>query len=154
MEPLRTYEIPLLHPLVVHFPIAMVFAGTVAVLIWISKPSAFWYRCATLAYLAGALAAVSAYFTGEAAKEAAQDVPIVDEIVDLHEQMAIFTLAVTLVTLLALVLTRPKLLSGATDEPPPARGVRIAIGVLAIAAAILVAWTSHLGGLMVWGVPR
>lgn len=154
MEPLRTYEIPILHPLVVHFPIALVLAGTAAVLIWMSKPTPFWYRCATLAYLAGALAATAAYFTGEAAEEAAQDVPIVDEIVGLHETMAIFTLAATLVTLLALVLTRPKLLSGVADEPPPVRGVRIAIGALAVAAAVLVSLTSHLGGLMVWGVPR
>lgn len=154
MEPLRTYEIPLLHPLVVHFPIAMVLVGTVAVLIWASKPSAFWYRCATLAFLVGALAATTAYFTGEAAEEAAEDVPIVDQIVGLHERMAIFTLAATLITLLALVLTQPRLLSGSTDEPPPAKAVRFAIGALAVTAAILVSLTSHLGGLMVWGVPR
>ena len=154
MEPLKTYEIPILHPLIVHFPIAFLLAGTVAVLFWVANPSAFWYRCATLAYLIGCLAATAAYFTGEAAEDAAKDVPIVDEIVHIHETMAIFTLAAAVITLLTLVLVRPRLLSGKTDEPPPGTAVRVVVACLAVAAAILVSLTSHLGGLMVWGVPR
>lgn len=155
MEPLQSYEIPLLHPIAVHFPIALLFAGTVAVLLWAARPSAFWYRCAALTFMVGSLATIAAYFTGEAAEDAAKDVPIVDEIVDLHEDMAIYTMAAALITLLALVLIRPRLLSGAVDDqPPPVLPVRVAVSVLAVTAAILVAWTSHLGGLMVWGVPR
>lgn len=154
MEPLQTYEIPLLHPLAVHFPIALLVVGTVAVLLWVGKPTAFWYRCATLVYLAGSLGTIAAYFTGEAAEDYGEDVPIVEEIVELHEQMAIWTLAATLITLLTLVLLRPQLLSGTKDQTPPAFPIRVAVGVLAVVATILVAWTSHLGGLMVWGVPR
>ena len=154
MEPLQSYEIPILHPIAVHFPIALLLAGTAAVLLWAARPSAFWYRCAALGYLTGSLATIAAYFTGEAAEDAAEDVPIVEEIVDLHEEMAIWTLAAALVTLLAIVLVRPRLLSGSNDLPPPTLPARVAVSVLAVTSAVLVAWTSHLGGLMVWGVPR
>jgi uncharacterized membrane protein len=154
MEPLQTYEIPLLHPIAVHFPIVLLTIGTVAVLFWAARPSAFWYRCAALAYLAGSLGTIAAYFTGEAAEDAAEDVPIVEEIVDLHEEMAIWTLAAALVTLLAIVLANPRMLSGSDEQTHPKLPVRAAISLLAIISAVLVAWTSHLGGLMVWGVPR
>lgn len=154
MEPLQSYEIPLLHPIAVHFPIALLFAGTVAILLWAAKPSPFWYRCAALAFFTGSIATIVAYFTGEAAETAAQDVPIVEEIVGVHEDMAIWTMAASLVTLLAIVLLRPRLLSGHDDTPPPGTPARVAVSVLAVVTAILIAWTSHLGGLMVWGVPR
>jgi uncharacterized membrane protein len=154
MEPIQTYEIPILHPLVVHFPIALTLLGTVAVLFWVARPTDFWYRCAVLIYLSGAVATILAYFTGEDAEHYAEDVPIVEEIVEFHEEMAIWTLAATLITLLTLVLIQPRALSGSVDERSPAIQIRIAVAVIAVAAAILVSWTSHLGGLMVWGVPR
>lgn len=154
MEPIQTYEIPILHPLVVHFPIALLMVGTAAVLFWAARPTTFWYRCAALAYLVGSLATVAAYFTGEDAEHFGEGVPIVEEVVHTHETFAIVTLAVAFVTLLALVLVNPKALSGDTSSAHPGPPVRYAIAVLAVATAVLIAWTSHLGGIMVWGVPR
>lgn len=148
------YEIPILHPIAVHFPIALILLGTAAVVAWALTPRIFWYRVGVLSFLTGAIAALVAYLTGEAAEEAAEDVPIVDEFVDLHEDLAIYTLATTVLTLVALVVAQPGSLAGETlcssDTPTP---LRWAIGALALAAALLVVWTSHVGGIMVWGVP-
>jgi len=155
MDPLLEYEIPILHPLLVHFPITLILVGAAAVIAWAVVPRPFWYRIGLLAFAGGAATSVAAYLTGEAAEEAAEDVPIVDELVHLHEDLAIYTLAATVLTLVALVVSQPRLLSGnAEDGQIPAVGVRWAVAAVAIAAAILIAWTSHLGGIMVWGVVR
>jgi uncharacterized membrane protein len=155
MTPLFEYEIPILHPLLVHFPIALIIVGAVAVVAWALNPRAFWYRVGTLAFAVGAASALAAYLTGEAAADAAEDVPIVDELVHLHEDLAIYTLAATVITLVALVVTQSHLLSGDAEEgEPPRPAVRWIVACVAILAALLVAWTSHLGGIMVWGVPR
>lgn len=155
MSPLIEYQIPILHPLLVHFPIALILVGAAAVVAWALIPVTFWYRVSVLAFAAGAATSVAAYLTGEAAEDAAEDVPIVEELVHLHEDLAIYTLAATILTLVSLVVAHPSLLSGdtGTEKVPPA-GVRWAVAAIAIAAAVLVAWTSHLGGIMVWGVVR
>ena len=47
--------------------------------------------------------------------------------------------------------------STAPKQPPSKREPlwgRLLVMFPAVVAAILVAWTAHLGGLMVWGVPR
>jgi uncharacterized membrane protein len=148
------YEIPLLHPLVVHFPIALILAGTAAVVAWAVTPKAFWYRVGALALAAGAVASLAAYLTGEAAEDAAEDVPIVDEFVHLHEDLGLYTLGVNVIALVALVLVQPGALFGGEEiARAPSALIRWAVGVLALASAVLVALTSHIGGIMVWGVP-
>lgn len=155
MRPLLEYEIPVLHPLLVHFPIALIVVGAAAVVAWAIIPNTFWYRVGVLAFVGGAASSIAAYLTGEAAEEAAEGVPIVEEIVHLHEDMAIYTLAATILTLVALIVSQPTLLSGpGSDDRVPAVGVRWAVAAVALLAAVLVAWTSHLGGIMVWGVVR
>jgi uncharacterized membrane protein len=148
------YEIPLLHPLVVHFPIAMILVGAAAVVVWAVIPQVFWYRVGALALAGGAVSSLAAYLTGEAAEDAAQDVPIVDEFVHLHEDLGLYTLAMTVVALVVLVLAHPSALFGGEENTrSPSTLIRWGVGVLALAAAFLVALTSHVGGIMVWGVP-
>ncbi len=155
MSPLIEYEIPILHPLLVHFPIALILLGSAAVVAWAAIPRPFWYRVSVLAFTGGAISALAAYLTGEAAEAAAKDVPIVDEIVHLHEDLAIYTLGATIITLVALVVTQPRLLSGRDNGGEvPAAAIRWIVAAVALTAAVLVAWTSHLGGIMVWGVAR
>jgi uncharacterized membrane protein len=150
------YEIPILHPLMVHFPIAFILAGTAALLGWAISRNPFWYRVGALAYLAGLLAAFAAYLTGEAAEDAAEDVPIVEELVHLHEDLALYTLGAAVVILVALAAANPGLIW--PQQTTPTRSdkplVRWGLVVLGLVAAALVAWTSHIGGLMVWGVPK
>ena len=154
MGGLFDYEIPILHPLVVHFPIALIFAGAAAVVGWAVVPRPFWYRVGALGLSAGAVASLIAYVTGEAAEDAAEDVPIVDRYVDLHEDLGLYTLAVSVAATIGLVLVQPAILFGEDHAgKTPAPVLRWAVAVLALAAAVLVAWTSHIGGIMVWGVP-
>jgi len=156
MGPIVEYEIPILHPILVHFPIVLILLGAAAVVTWAVVPKPFWYRVSVLAFALGAASALAAYLTGEDAEHAAEDVPIVEEIVHLHEDLAIYTLAATVVTLVALVVTQPHLLSKRehAHRPPAPTAIRWTVAALALAAAVLVAWTSHLGGIMVWGVAR
>lgn len=156
MGPILEYEIPFLHPLLVHFPIALILFGAVTVVTWAVVARPFWYRVSVLAFAAGAASALAAYLTGEDAEHAAEDVPIVEEIVHLHEDLAIYTLAATVITLIALIVAQPHLLAMRDHghRPPAAATIRWAVAALALAAGVLVAWTGHLGGIMVWGVAR
>ena len=94
--------------------------------------------------------------TGEDADDFAEGTPIVDELVHLHEDMGIYTLAAAVTTLVSLIVVQPKALFGGGSElnKVPVSAVRWGVAALALTAAVLVAWTAHLGGIMVWGVPR
>ena len=156
MQPIFDYEIPLSHPLVVHFPITLILVGTAAVALWAARGGVFWYRVSALAFAGGALSSIAAFLTGEDAEDAAEDVPIVDEIVHLHEDFAIYAMVSAIATLMMLVLISPQTLFGSEAEQTrqPAGWVRWGIAAVAVVSAVLIAWTSHLGGIMVWGVAR
>jgi hypothetical protein len=92
---------------------------------------------------------------GDAAEDAGEDVPIVDEIVHLHEDLAIYAMAGAIITLLMLVVVSPQTLFGSEDESAEAASwIRWGIAAVALVSTVLIAWTSHLGGIMVWGVAR
>lgn len=152
MLPIETYEIPLLHPLVVHFPIVLILVGAVAVVTWAVRDSVFWHHVATLAFGVGAASAFLAYLTGEDARHASEDVPIVEDVVELHEDLAIITLFAAAITLVALLIAN--LWRHESPDRSHVAAVRWTIAALAVTAGVLVAWTAHLGGIMVWGVPR
>lgn len=155
MESVLQYKIPVLHPLAVHFPIALLLVGAAAALLWMIWGHTFWQRMALMLHALGFAGSLFAYFTGEAMEEQAEGVPMVDELVGLHEQMALYTVIMAGVTTLAFIGTvlytlwrRP-----ATDRTPEPFWIRLALALLAIGTTLLVAWTSHIGSTMVWGVP-
>jgi uncharacterized membrane protein len=154
-QAISSYEIPLWHPMLVHFPIGVLAAGSLAVGIWLFVGSSFWRNCAAFLYGLGAVAAAAAYWTGEEAYEQSKDVPIVDELAHLHADYATYTLVLSVVTagaLLAAIVwndTR-RLRIGARGRDPV--WLRLVIGLLAVLTAGSTAYTAHLGGLMVWGV--
>ncbi|QXD15223.1 hypothetical protein GQ464_017765 [Rhodocaloribacter litoris] len=155
MDVVFQYEIPYLHPLVVHFPLALILVGALTVFLWLIRGTVFWQRCALFLYSLGMAGALLAYFTGEAMEEAVEGAAIVEELVELHEQMALYTLLFTGLTLAGLVgmavwahyrpIARPQ------GDPIL---LRVLLGLLALLSAVLVAWTAHIGGTMVWGVAR
>ncbi len=154
METLFQYEIPVWHPLVVHFPIALILVAALATVVWSVRGTSFWRRCALLLFTLGMGGAVFAYKTGEAMEEQSEGSPIVEELVGLHEDLALYTLVVTGVTLAALAGLSLWLERRTTLEPAPQDplAARLALALAALAAAVLVAWTAHVGGTMVWGV--
>ncbi len=152
METLFQYEIPVWHPLVVHFPIALILVAALATVVWSVRGTSFWRRCALLLFTLGMGGAVFAYKTGEAMEEQSEGSPIVEELVGWHEDLALYTLVVTGVTLAALAGLSWWLERRTTPAPQDPLAARLALALAALAAAVLVAWTAHIGGTMVWGV--
>lgn len=165
MDLLQQYEIPFLHPLVVHFPLVLLLLGAGTAMLYAVLGRGVWRRASLALLVLGTAGAWAAEQTGHTLYEAVEGEPIVEEVVGRHEASAEWTVLVsafgafvfTGLSLLA-VLRRPKPAEG--EESPPPRPPREPIwgrllGLLpALAAAALVAWTAHLGGIMVWGIPR
>jgi len=150
------YQIPILHPVLVHFPIAFILLAAVTSLAWLAWGNRFWRNATLLLLLAGFLGGLGAYFTGEAAEKFGEGNPRVEQFEEQHESSALLTLVATGLSLFVLAAymgaTRrllPTAASGDGDLPV----VRVVVAVLTVASAVLVARTGHLGGLMVWGQP-
>ena len=156
MDLLAQYEIPYLHPLAVHFPLVLLLLAGAVGLAYAIRGTALWRR-ALLVFLA--LGAATAYWAGETGETLEDDVrgePMVEAIVDTHEQGAEWTLWAALgalavaVGVTVWVRRLPAPTEVAQQEP---LALRLVLLVVALVPAGLVAWTAHLGGLMVWGVP-
>ncbi len=154
METVFQYEIPVLHPLAVHFPIALILVAALATVVWVFRGTAFWRRCALLLFSLGLAGGIFAYKTGEAIEEHTEGTPIVEELVDMHEDTAFYALLVTgavLAALAGLSFWRERRIT-LERKPNDPLAARILLALAALAAALLIAWTAHIGGTMVWGV--
>lgn len=150
MDAVFDYRIPVLHPLAVHFPLTLLLAAAIAALVWMFRGTPFWRHCTAFLLVLNVPAALFAYFTGEAMEERSEGVPIVDELVDLHEDMALYTLIASGLALAALTVVWIYSARKGTSNLDPIGG-RVAVGLLILAAAALVAWTAHIGATMTWG---
>lgn len=151
MDVIFDYRIPVLHPLAVHLPVTLLLVAALAALIWMFRGTAFWRRCLLFLMLLSAPAALLAYLTGDTMKARSEGVPIIEDLVDLHERMALFTLIAT--TIVAITLGgyafRVERLDGIRVDPIQ---VRVGVSLMIFLAAALVAWTAHIGAAMTWGV--
>lgn len=152
------YDIPTWHPIVVHFPIALlIFGGGLAVL-YAATGRDPWRTVTGLAVGLGTLGALVANRTGEALYEQVEGTPIVEELVGRHETFGEWALWLGIAATLAwggAMLWRRRAALGTEARDPEARdplGVRLLVAALALAAAVLVALAGHLGGTMVWGI--
>ena len=158
MDAVFRYHIPELHPLAVHFPIALLAAAALAAIVWMGWGAPFWRRAACLLSMLGMAGALFAWFTGDSMEEQAEGAPIVDELVDLHEQMALYALIAAILSFVALGLLTWLGVAGQSKGSrfagmnPDRLAYRLGAGFLVLAAAALVAWASHIGATMVWGV--
>lgn len=127
-----------LHPAVVHYPIAL---GVVGSLVFIAYAilRRDWIRWFGPILLTIALAgAGAAYFSGESAHDRAEDAGVPHKEIARHESASIWAIGVlALATLLAWATVSGR------------RGEWIA-APLAVAAAGMLLWTSHLGGRLVF----
>jgi uncharacterized membrane protein len=162
LDLLSQYEIPYLHPLAVHFPLVLLLLGAAAAAFYLLLGTPTWRVAALILVALGTATAWWASETGEDLEHAMEGEPIVEQIVHTHEDAAEWTLwaggLATVVLGLATGWVRLRRPRGAEGEPAPAPTreplwLRLLVVIPAAAAAILVAWTAHLGGLMVWGVP-
>ncbi len=167
MEPIAQYEIPFLHPLMVHFPLVLLLLGAGAAAFYLVLGRPVWRQAGLVLFALGALSAWAAGETGQDLYNAVEGDPMVEDVIQLHQYGADWTLWMSLVATLgfgiasvARLRPRKKPVEDEDAPPPPASRTReplwgrLLAFVPATVAAALVAWTAHLGGIMVWGVPR
>jgi len=141
--------IPYWHPLTVHFPIALLLVGGAGALVWGLTGRTFARRFALVLLALGTAGAFVARQTGEALEEAVEGDPAAERFLETHETLATYTLAVAALAFGAAMSAEVFVRRRGRREPLALRLLGAGLGV---AAAILVARTAHLGGLMVWGV--
>ncbi|WP_412062579.1 DUF2231 domain-containing protein [Rubrivirga sp. IMCC45206] len=167
MDLIAQYEIPFLHPLLVHFPLVLILLGAGAATLYLVFGRGVWRQAALLFFVFGAAGSWAAAETGHDLRQAVEGDPIVEEVVGRHEQGAEWTVWLSVASALAFGLASvarirrtPTPTEGDDEAPPTPRSRREALWgrvlgfVLAAAAAGAVAWTAHLGGIMVWGIAR
>ncbi|MCH8030961.1 MAG: hypothetical protein IIB09_03975, partial [Bacteroidetes bacterium] len=76
------YDIPYLHPLVVHFPLVLLLLAGGAAVAYAIRGTAVWRRALLILLALGALAAFAAEQTGKALEESMEGMPILDELVE------------------------------------------------------------------------
>lgn len=152
MDQVLQYEIPVLHPIAVHFPIALLVGAAIVAAVWLVRGTGFWRNALAVVSVMGAAGTAFAYFTGEAMEEAAEGNPIVEEIGEFHETLGLVTLIAAIVATVAVgIVVWMGKTRGVSADPMV---VRLIVFALVAAAAVLVLITGHAGGVMVWGVAR
>ncbi|WP_412068155.1 DUF2231 domain-containing protein [Rubrivirga sp. IMCC43871] len=167
MDLIAQYEIPFLHPLLVHFPLVLILLGAGAATMYLVFGRGVWRQAALVFFVFGAAGAWAAAETGHDLEQAVEGDPIVEQVVERHEQGADWTIWLSVAAALAFGVAsvarirRPQKPEEEGEETPvKPRSRREALWgrllgfVLALAAAGAVAWTAHLGGIMVWGIAR
>lgn len=141
------YEVEVLHPLLVHFPVALLVLAAPVTLWWLLRPEPGPRWSMLLLLFAGAIGATAAYLSGEAMHEYSNGVQSVQDLVEGHEKAALATciMAWAAACLAGISIGRTR------EVGSPSWLFRAMVAVLAVAAAALVAYTGHRGGLMTWG---
>lgn len=134
-----------LHPIFVHFPVALTLAGT-ALLLWgaLKKAPRVTRGGLMVLVLAGVLA-VPTYITGQVARSVLEDsagFAHAEAVADRHEDLGLYSLGllISLGVLSALALRR--------DEPE--EDPRWGLAALALAASLLLVATAFYGGRLVF----
>lgn len=157
LDLLSQYDVPYWHPLAVHFPLVLLLLGAGVAVLYAALGRAAWRQAALALFALGAVSAYVARETGHDLEHAVEGSPVVDAVVHTHEETAEWTMWTAIATALGfgaltVGLHRRTTREAVLGEREPLAW-RLALLVPALAAAVLVAYTGHLGGIMVWGVP-
>lgn len=90
---------PHIHAMVIHFPIALIFVGFLSEIIALFTKKHFFNNAAFYLLLLGALGAIVSYISGSYAGDGMTD-GILQAPMELHEEAAIFTLWLAIITAL------------------------------------------------------
>lgn len=133
-----------LHAFFVHFPIALLSIGTFVLIISFFKPG-FFEKAALLLIGTGFVGGIAAYISGEDAEEFAEEQGnSIHSLVETHETLGLISLVIFGIVLLVLGLKRFMKLDN--------RSIFLVAIVLAIAGTIVLFFTGHYGGRMVYQV--
>jgi uncharacterized membrane protein len=136
---------PNIHPLLVHFPIALLSAAIAVDLVgcacWCNKPLR---RAATLLYALGTVGAITAYLTGRAASQSIWLPGMAEPVLKEHWDWALRTVwFFTIVTVVRLVLLRPA-------RREPAVALVAALALVGLVGLGLLLETGDRGGRLVY----
>ncbi len=152
MQDVFSYRIPALHPLAVHFPVALSVVVVLLTGLWLAKNRDSLLATAVWLQILVAASTWAAVLTGEELEEQSEGVPIVDQFVSMHEELGEYAwyASMALAALLLMVW-----LASRRDESRPgaALWIRTLVFLVLLANFVLIAWVSHIGAIMVWGVP-
>lgn len=131
-----------LHPLIIHFPIALLIVGVVCDVIGILGQRVFFQKMGYTLFALGAIASIPAALTGDQAAHVAQHIPNITADLDWHDTLGTATaLSAVIITLIRTHLTFKKQFVGP---------VQYAYLILAIVTAILVSASGYTGGRLVY----
>ena len=142
-----------LHPLVVHFPIALLLVAPVFVLLgalWPGRTGLAFLGCALILMSLGTAGTFVAQSTGEAASRATLQTPALTAMIERHEDLAEATgwVFLSLTAIFAAMCYGLVLLQG-RGQLSMARYLPIIYVVLYTAGAVLLIQTAHRGGQLV-----
>ncbi len=141
-----------LHPLVIHFPIALLMVAPLFVLlalVWPRHAEGF-SRAALVLLVLGSVSTYVAISTGQAAGELADHTDAINAVISRHEELAETTSTVfSVLTVLYAVFVLLPFLASRLRRPAYARAGNLAFFVAIAAATLLVVNTAHLGGRLV-----
>jgi uncharacterized membrane protein len=148
MSQLFDYEIPVLHPLAVHFPVGLLCAAALAAIVWVVSDKESWLHVAAFVQTLGSAGAAFAYITGDAMLEHSSGSPVVEQLAAIHQKLALATLIASAVAAALLMVSR--WFKGSRVV----RRMWYRIGTLMVLMVGLASCraTAHVGGSMVWGV--
>jgi uncharacterized membrane protein len=134
-----------LHPLLVHFPIALLIIGFIALIVSYWKPR-FYKLFAFILFGLGWASGILAYMTGDDAREFARRNWGIDihHVVHLHETYAMWTLIVFAIVLVLMV----------AEYLSPTVLFKTLTLICAVIGIILLFMTGHYGGKMVYDMPH
>lgn len=142
-----------LHPIIIHFPIALLLVAPLFIFLGLVRPAKLWAfsMAALLLMLLGTAGAYIAVETGEATAQLVDQTPRVHAAIEEHQAYAektrlIFTVLTALFALLAVApLAFRKL------KPAPILAAQGLFLVVYMASCLVLARTGHLGGRLVHG---
>ena len=142
-----------LHPLVVHFPIALLLVAPLFVLmgaLWPRRTGLYFLGCALILISVGTLAIFVSLSTGEASSKAIVQTPALASRIGQHEDLAETTAWVFLsLTAIFSAMFYGLVLVQKKGESPLARSLPLIYLVLYVAGAVLLVQTAHRGGQLV-----
>ncbi len=133
----------LLHPMLVHFPIALLAVALLFDVAALFFPKAELVRASLYVSALGALGAVGAYFTGEAAEESAERLPGIEALLERHEDLGKLLMGGAI----AVLVIRLAFFWRRWHEPIAGRAVLAFLGAVLVG---LVAATGYAGGQLVY----
>lgn len=132
-----------LHPMVVHFPIALLIVVVLFDVVALFWPKAELARASLFLSAIAAVGAVGAYFSGEAAEEPVEHLPGIETLLERHEDLG----KLLVIGAIAVLVVKLVFFWRRWHETVAGRAV---LAFLGAAMAMLVAATGYVGGQLVY----